>query len=173
MDVVESWAVGRGFGGELEYGAMYAPKDTDAYATYMHAPLRRKIDEVGLPLVQNMISQELGDSMDPAAGERIREIHANRFPNDAELRELVENLGSYEGGGAPQPGTTTSASSPGNDPRHPSRNHMPRPDDPGQRRRCSSSPWPPVACALAVADHSGCSPPCRPSSTRRSSRARS
>jgi hypothetical protein len=104
LDVVEFWAVGRDFGGEFEYGAMYALKDTDAYATYMHAPLHRKIDEVGLPLVQNMISQDLSDSMDPTVGERIAAIHANRFANDAEQRDLVEGLDSYEGSGT---GTTT------------------------------------------------------------------
>jgi Stress responsive A/B Barrel Domain len=104
LDVVEFWAVGRDFGGEFEYGAMYALKDTQAYATYMHAPLHRKIDEVGLPLVQNMISQDLSDTMDPAVGEEIAAIHANRFANDAELRELVEGLGSYEGSGT---GSTT------------------------------------------------------------------
>jgi Stress responsive A/B Barrel Domain len=103
LDVVEFWAVGRDFGGEFEYGAMYALKDTDAYATYMHAPLHRKIDEVGLPLVQNMISQDLSDTMDPAVGERIAEIHANRFANDAELRDLVEGLDSYEGSGTGAP----------------------------------------------------------------------
>jgi hypothetical protein len=99
LDVVKQWAVGRDFGGEFEYGAMYALEDTDAYATYMHAPLHRKIDEIGLPLVQNMISQDLSDSMDPAVGERIAEIHAKRFAGDAELRDLVGDLGSYEGSG--------------------------------------------------------------------------
>jgi Stress responsive A/B Barrel Domain len=102
LDVVKLWAVGRDFGGEFEYGAMYALEDTDAYATYMHAPLHRKIDEVGLPLVQNMISQDLSDSMDPAVGERIAKIHADRFAGDAELRDLVEGLGSYEGSGTEQ-----------------------------------------------------------------------
>jgi Stress responsive A/B Barrel Domain len=99
LDVVEFWAVGRDFGGEFEYGAMYALKDTEAYATYMHAPLHRKIDEIGLPLVQSMISQDLSDTMDPAVGERIAAIHANRFANDPALRDLVEGIGSYEGSG--------------------------------------------------------------------------
>ncbi len=56
LDAVEHWAVGRDFGGEFEYGAMYALKDMEAYHTYLHAPLHRKIDEIGLPLVDNMIS---------------------------------------------------------------------------------------------------------------------
>jgi hypothetical protein len=99
LDVVESWAVGRDFGGDFEYGAMYALEDVQAYATYMHAPLHRKIDEIGLPLVDNMVSLDLTDNMDPEVGEQIAAIHANRFANDAELRDLVDGLGSYEGSG--------------------------------------------------------------------------
>ncbi|WP_433158141.1 Dabb family protein [Kribbella sp. CA-247076] len=100
LDVVEHWAVGRDFGGEFEYGAMYALKDIDAYHTYLHAPLHRKIDEVGLPLVDNMISQDLTDDEDPEIGAKIDALHADRFANDAALVDLVSGLGSYEGSGA-------------------------------------------------------------------------
>ena len=34
IDVVESYCVGRDFGGDFDYGAMYALKDIDAYRTY-------------------------------------------------------------------------------------------------------------------------------------------
>jgi hypothetical protein len=32
-------------------------------------------------------------------GDKIAEIHRNRFANDPALAQLVENLGSYEGSG--------------------------------------------------------------------------
>jgi hypothetical protein len=99
LDVVETWCVGRDFGGDFEYGAMYALKDVAAYREYMFDPLHRKIDEVGLPLVDNMISQDLTDDEDPEIGEKIAAIHASRFAGDPELVELVEGLGSYEGSG--------------------------------------------------------------------------
>ncbi|WBB70067.1 Dabb family protein [Micromonospora sp. WMMD812] len=99
LDVVEQWAVGRDFGGEFEYGAMYALKDIDAYRAYMYAPLHRKIDEIGLPLVDNMVSLDLTDDEDPAIGDKIAQIHAERFAGDAALTSLVEGLGSYEGSG--------------------------------------------------------------------------
>jgi hypothetical protein len=79
LDVVEFWCVGRDFGGDFEYGAMYALKDIDAYRTYMYAPLHRKIDEIGLPLVANMISQDLTDDADPEIGAKIAEVHTSRF----------------------------------------------------------------------------------------------
>jgi Stress responsive A/B Barrel Domain len=99
LDAVEHWAVGRDFGGEFEYGAMYVQKDIEAYRTYLHEPMHRKIDEIGLPLVDNMISQDLTDDTDPAIGDRIRDIYADRFTNDPVLVDLVEGLGSYEGSG--------------------------------------------------------------------------
>jgi hypothetical protein len=101
LDVVEFWCVGRDFGGEFEYGAMYALKDIDAYKTYMYAPLHRATDEAGLPIVDNMISQDLTDDPDPTIGEQIAKIHAERFANDEGLTKLVEGLGSYEGSSRP------------------------------------------------------------------------
>lgn len=99
LGVVEHWAVGRDFGGEFQYGAMYALKDIEAYSTYMNAPLHRKIDEIGLPLVDNMISQDLTDDPDPAIGDKIAKVHADRFAGDSALVDLVEGLGSYKGSG--------------------------------------------------------------------------
>jgi hypothetical protein len=99
LDVVESFCVGRDIGGEFDYGAMYALKDIDAYKTYMLAPLHQETDRAGLPVVDNMISQDLTDDPDPEIGEKIAKIHSDRFASDATLRGLVENLGSYEGSG--------------------------------------------------------------------------
>jgi hypothetical protein len=43
-----------------------------------------------------MISMDITDDEDPAIGDKIREIHRNRFENDPAFVGLVENLGSYE-----------------------------------------------------------------------------
>ncbi|TDE34109.1 Dabb family protein [Nonomuraea mesophila] len=99
LDVVEFWAVGRDVGGEFHYGAMYALKDLDAYRTYLHAPLHRKVDEIGLPLVDNMVSMDLTDDEDPAIGDRIAQLHAERFAGDPALADLIDGLGSYQGSG--------------------------------------------------------------------------
>jgi Stress responsive A/B Barrel Domain len=104
LDVVELFCVGRDFGGEFTVGAMYALKDIKAYETYMNAPLHLQIDRVGLPLVSNMISQDLTDDEDPAIGEKIAEIHRVRYAKHADVAALVGDLGSYEGSGAPKKG---------------------------------------------------------------------
>ncbi|MFC4054676.1 Dabb family protein [Actinomadura syzygii] len=104
LDAVEFFLVGRDIGGEFDYGAMYALKDVDAYRTYMYAPLHRRIDAVGLPLVADMISQDLTDDPDPEIGAKIAQVHADRFADHPELLELVEDLGSYQGSGVPAKG---------------------------------------------------------------------
>jgi hypothetical protein len=47
-----------------------------------------------------MISQDLTDDEDPNIGDKIAKIHSDRFAERPELRELVDNLGSYEGSGS-------------------------------------------------------------------------
>ncbi|MFI0353334.1 Dabb family protein [Actinomadura sp. 9N407] len=107
LDAVESFIVGRDFGGEFEYGAMYALKDIDAYRTYMYDPLHREIDTVGLPLVTNMISMDLTDDADPEIGDKIAKVHSDRFADHPELAGLIEDLGSYEGSGTSDGGATS------------------------------------------------------------------
>ena len=70
IDGVEFFCVGRDFGGEFDYGTLYALKDIDAYKTYMLHPLHLETDKAGLPVVDNMISQDLTDD-DPWASQTI------------------------------------------------------------------------------------------------------
>jgi hypothetical protein len=101
LDVIDHWCVGRDFGGEFDYGAMYALPDIDAYRTYMYAPLHLETDAAGLPLVDNFVSQDLTDDEDPEIGEKIAKVHSDRFTDHPEILELVANIGSYTGSGVP------------------------------------------------------------------------
>jgi hypothetical protein len=102
INAVQSFVVGRDFGGEFDYGAMYIMKDIEGYQEYMMSPIHRKSDEIGLPLVEKFISMDITDDKDPAIGDKIAEIHRNRFQNDPALVALVQNLSSYQGSGAPK-----------------------------------------------------------------------
>lgn len=101
IPAVEFYCVGKDIGGEFSVGAMFALKDIDAYKEYMLHPLHRVTDDVGLPLVENMISQDLTDDEDPQIGDKIRAIHASRFEDDPALLNLVNDLNSYTGSGMP------------------------------------------------------------------------
>ena len=106
LDVVDFWCVGRDFGGEFSIGALYALKDIDAYRTYMNYPVHLEIDRTGLPLVSNMISQDLTDDEDPDIGDKIAEVHRTRYADHPELLNLVKDLGSYEGSGVKEDNPT-------------------------------------------------------------------
>lgn len=99
IKAVQLFCVGRDFGGEFDYGAMYIMKDIEGYREYMMSPIHRKSDEIGLPVVEKFISMDITDDEDPAIGDKIQEIHRNRFENDPALVALVQNLSSYEGSG--------------------------------------------------------------------------
>ncbi len=99
LEAVEFYSVGRDLGGEFDVGAMYALKDVDAYRTYMFAPIHEQIDNAGLPLVTNQVSYDLTDDPDPQIGDKISQVHRDRFAQRPELRRLVTSLGSYQGPG--------------------------------------------------------------------------
>jgi hypothetical protein len=99
LNIAESWCVGRDFGGEFTVGALYVVKDIRAYEVYMNAPLHLHVDRAGLPLVSYMISQDLTDDPDPSIGEKIAEVHRNRYAGHPDLLDLIKDLGSYEGSG--------------------------------------------------------------------------
>ena len=107
IKAVESWCVGRDFGGEFEYGALYVLKDLRAYEEYLLSPIHRKTDEVGLPVVDRIISMDLTDDEDPAIGDKSRKMHRDRFENDSELLCLIEDIPSYRGSGLPDKKPTT------------------------------------------------------------------
>lgn len=101
IDVVQSWYVGRDFGGEFEYGAVYVLPDIQAYETYMNAPVHLETDAAGLPLVSNFVSLDLTDDDDPAIGDKISEVHSTRYAKHPEVLDLVEDLDSCTGSGVP------------------------------------------------------------------------
>lgn len=99
LEAVEFYSVGRDVGGEFDIGAMYALKDIDAYRTYMFAPIHEQIDNAGLPLVTNQVSYDLTDDLDQQIGDKMAQVHRDRFAQRPELRRLVTSLGSYQGPG--------------------------------------------------------------------------
>lgn len=113
LDVVEFFCVGPDLGGEFDLGAMYALKDIDAYRTYMFDPIHEQTDNAGLPVVANQVSYDITDDGDPDIGEKMAQVHRDRFAERPHLRELIAKMG-YQG-----PGTedlTSSSSGTGNQP---------------------------------------------------------
>ena len=96
---VRHYCVGKDIGGEFGLGALYAFDDLPGYGEYLQSPIHRKIDEIGLPLVDDMVSFDIADDADPEVAQKIDDMHRARFAGDAALTELVGGLKSYAGSG--------------------------------------------------------------------------
>ena len=99
IPTVRSYCVGKDVGGEFGLGALYALDDLAGYGVYLQSPIHRKIDEIGLPLVDDMISFDISDDDDPELAAKIDAMHKARFEGDAALADLVGGLKSYSGSG--------------------------------------------------------------------------
>lgn len=100
---VKSFTVGRDYGGEYEWGAVFMIDDLDGYWEYLIHPAHRNTDRVGLPLVEKFASFDITDDTDPDMGAKIAALHQKRYDGDAALTQLVSDLGEYEGSAAPGP----------------------------------------------------------------------
>lgn len=103
IPAVKSFVVGRDFGGEYEWGAVFELEDLDGYWEYLIHPSHMNTDRVGLPLVDKFMSFDISDDDDPELGAKITALHQRRYDNDAELTKLVSDLGEYTGSAAPGP----------------------------------------------------------------------
>lgn len=97
IDSVLSFVVGSHVGDGFDAGATFVLEDIAGYAEYMAHPTHRKTDELGLPLVADMVSFDIIDDPDPETGAKIKKIHADRFAGDVDLANLIKGLGTYSG----------------------------------------------------------------------------
>ncbi|WP_028927738.1 Dabb family protein [Pseudonocardia acaciae] len=101
---VTSFTVGRDFGGEFEWGAMFVIENgLDGYWEYLTHPAHLNTDRVGLPLVDRFMSFDITDGTDPEVGAKIAELHQRRFDAMPDINDLVSGLGEYTGSAAPGP----------------------------------------------------------------------
>ncbi|KAJ3545898.1 hypothetical protein NM208_g2283 [Fusarium decemcellulare] len=99
IDSVRSYCVGKDVGGDYNMSASFSFDDMAGYAEYLHSPIHRKVDEIGLPLLDDMISFDITSDDDPGIADRITEMHRVRYAGDEELVKLVGSLKSYTGSG--------------------------------------------------------------------------
>lgn len=96
---VRSYCIGKDIGGEYGLGALYVFDDLAGYGEYLQSPIHRKVDEIGLPLVDDMVSFDISDDDDTELAGKIGQMHKARFEGDAALSNLVGGLKSYAGSG--------------------------------------------------------------------------
>ncbi|GAB7040352.1 MULTISPECIES: Dabb family protein [Catenuloplanes] len=97
---VRSFTVGRDYGGDYQWGAVFMIEDLDGYWEYLVHPAHAHTDRVGLPLVERIETYDVSDDEDPEFGPKIAELHRRRYEQDPELAALVFALPQFAGHGA-------------------------------------------------------------------------
>ena len=83
--------------GDYTFGAVYSFDDIGGYAEYVRSPIHRKVSELGLPLIENMVSFDIAEDADPGLADRIVDLNRARLAGDEELTKLISGLKSYSG----------------------------------------------------------------------------
>ena len=96
---VRNFMVGKDVGGDYELAAFYQFDDLPGYAEYLMSPIHRNVDDIGLPLVDDMVSFDIAGTADPEIAENIAELHRARYAGDKALAKLVGGLKSFSGSG--------------------------------------------------------------------------
>jgi hypothetical protein len=92
IPAVKSFVVGRDFGGEYEWSAVYVIENLEDYWEYLIHPAHSRSDRLGLPLAAKFDVFDITDDEDPEVGAKIAELHQRRYAADPELAALVSSL---------------------------------------------------------------------------------
>jgi hypothetical protein len=92
---VKSFVVGREFGGEFEYGAVYAVEDLDGYWQYLDSPVHVHEELTGMELIERFEVVDITDSDDPEIGKKIAQLQARHIEAHPELAALIAAVPSF------------------------------------------------------------------------------
>jgi len=92
---VRSWTVGREFGGEFEWGAVYVVDDLDGYWQYLTHPAHVRSELEGISFLEKFVAFDVTDSDDPEIGEKIARLQARHVEESPELAALETQAPSF------------------------------------------------------------------------------
>jgi hypothetical protein len=92
---VKSYVVGREFGGEFEYGAVYVVEDLDGYWQYLDSPVHLHEELTGMELLERFEVVDITDSDDPEIGEKIARLQVRHIEAHPELAALIADVPSF------------------------------------------------------------------------------
>jgi dienelactone hydrolase len=92
---VKSYVVGREFGGEFDYGAVYVFEDLDGYWAYLTHPAHVHEELEGTPLLEKFAAIDISDSDDPEFGEKIAALQARNFQEHPDVAAVIAQAASF------------------------------------------------------------------------------
>lgn len=95
IPAVRSFVVGPEFGGDFEFGAVFAVEDLDGYWEYLTHPAHFASEKAGLHLIERFEAFDTTDSDGPDFGAEIASLHARSYRENPELAQLVSEVPSF------------------------------------------------------------------------------
>jgi len=92
---VKSYVVGREFGGEFEYGAVYVVEDLDGYWAYLTHPAHLRSELEGIPLLEKFAAIDVSDSDDPELGDKIAELQVRNYQEHPDVAAVIAQAASF------------------------------------------------------------------------------
>jgi hypothetical protein len=92
---VKSFVVGREFGGEFEYGAVYVVEDLAGYWQYLEHPAHVREEQTGMELIERFEVVDITDSDDPEIGDKIARLQVRHMEAHPDIAALVAEVPSF------------------------------------------------------------------------------
>jgi len=92
---VKSHVVGRAFGGEFEYAAVYVVEDLDGYWKYLEHPVHVNEELTGVELLERFQVIDITDSDDPDIGEEIAKLQVCHMEEHPDIAALIAKAPSF------------------------------------------------------------------------------
>jgi hypothetical protein len=96
---VKSFIVGRDYGGDFQYSAVFAVEDLDGLFEYLTHPTTYRTDHLGLDLADNLHIFDVSDDDDPELNAKIQELHRRRNELNPEVAGMLADVPTYQGAG--------------------------------------------------------------------------
>ena len=98
IPVVDQLLVGQDIAadGYYSHAMIVTVSDVEAMRQYHQHPIHAAADREGLPVIEDIMSFDVSDDLDPALGPYLQEIVAQRMAAQPDIARLAEQLGSHD-----------------------------------------------------------------------------
>lgn len=85
IPAVRSFIVGREYGGEFDWSAVYVLEDLAGYWEYLSHPAHARSERLGIPLMRKFVFFDITDDDDPDFGAKVDALQKRHYENNPDL----------------------------------------------------------------------------------------
>ncbi|KWV32526.1 Dabb family protein [Micromonospora rifamycinica] len=85
IPAVTAFIVGREYGGDFDWGAVFVLEDLDGYWEYLNHPAHARSERLGIPLMARFEAYDITDDDSPDFAARVAALQKRHYETDPEL----------------------------------------------------------------------------------------